>query len=287
MADQNSLIPIRDENGRLKWVTRAALGLPMDLTGMPMKGDRPSPPDPQSTEGRIPIRGDNGGVKWVSRAELGLPPDFTGAPMRGTSGPNLILAADAPPAGARPAPGNPSPVPAAPRPPTPAQQAQLRARAERYLQNPNVRAFLNTIGFGEGADYNSLFGNRPTDRFSDYTAFPGTGRPNTASGKYQILEPTYKGLSSQMGLTDFSPHTQDLMAVELLIQNSAMPWVLSGSFPAAALNAAQQWGGIPEGPLARGNPDASGLRGVQHPKPYGDVLTKYQSEIARLTGSQP
>jgi len=164
----------------------------------------------------------------------------------------------------------------------PNAQARLRARAETYLQDPNVRAFLNTIGYAEGADYNSLYGS-PPKTFNNFGAFPGRGLPNTPSGKYQILESTYDGLARELGLSDFSPHTQDLMAAQLLIENSAMPWVLNGNFDQAIANAAGQWGGLPQGPIRPNQ-----MRGIdenprqgQHPKPYADVLKRYNAEIGR------
>jgi muramidase (phage lysozyme) len=167
-------------------------------------------------------------------------------------------------------------------PGNPTEQARLRARAEAYLQDPNVRAFLNTIGYAEGADYNSLYGS-PPKTFTDFGKYPGRGLPNTASGKYQILERTYDGLARELGLTDFSPHTQDLMATHLLIENSAMPWVLNRNFDQALANAAWQWGGLPQGPVQLrplAGIDANPRPG-QNPKPYNDVLRRYNAEISR------
>jgi muramidase (phage lysozyme) len=168
------------------------------------------------------------------------------------------------------------------RPVDPNAQARLRARAETYLQDPNVRAFLNTIGYAEGADYNSLFGS-PPPTFSDDKKFPGTGLPNTSSGKYQIQEPTYGSLSSNMGLSGFSPRVQDLMATQLLIETGAMPWVLNRNFDQALATASGQWGGLPQGPIRPNQ-----MRGIddnprpnQHPKKYNDVLQRYNLELQR------
>src|SRR5262249_48915461 len=63
---------------------------------------------------------------------------------------------------------------------------------ESHLQHPNVQAFLSMIAQAEGATYNTRYGG---GTFSAYSKFPGYGRRNTASGRYQIVADTYKGLS--------------------------------------------------------------------------------------------
>lgn len=51
-----------------------------------------------------------------------------------------------------------------------------------------------------------------------------------------------------MGLTDFSPQTQDLMAAQLLVERGAMGPLLSGNLDAALRGASHEWATLPKGP---------------------------------------
>jgi muramidase (phage lysozyme) len=120
-----------------------------------------------------------------------------------------------------------------------------RAELEAHLGNPYVRAFVSTIGDAEGAGYNTFYGGA---KFGDYSRFPGYGHDNTASGRYQIMAATYDRLSAKLGLTDFSPKTQDLMAAQLLVEDRAMEPLLSGNADAALSGAPRTWASLPKGP---------------------------------------
>lgn len=119
-----------------------------------------------------------------------------------------------------------------------AQLARL-AENEAYLANSNVKAFLFMIGQAEGGDYHAKYGWHPGNKewtFSDESTHPGFGYKNmsTAAGLYQINKAcwTEHGIKAQ-DLTDFSPHTQDLIAVETIRYRKAMPDVLTGNLQAA------------------------------------------------------
>ncbi len=126
--------------------------------------------------------------------------------------------------------------------PTPEQR---RAKYEELLQHPNVRAFLNTIAHAEGATYDSLAGDSINDpkKFADYSQFPGSA----ASGRYQILNPTYDYASRALGVSDFSPHTQDLMAMYLIDQKGALGPLLRGDLDAVLPRVAPVWVSLPQG----------------------------------------
>jgi muramidase (phage lysozyme) len=125
-----------------------------------------------------------------------------------------------------------------------------------YLKHPNVQAFLSTLARAEGATYDSLYGDRLEGRrrsFSDFSRYPRTYAQNRKltnhpAGRYQITPDTYRSLSQKLGLSDFSPRTQDLMAAQLLVQRGAMPHLLAGNFDAALAPAAQEWRALPQGP---------------------------------------
>jgi hypothetical protein len=109
----------------------------------------------------------------------------------------------------------------------------------KYLGDRNVKAFLVMSGKSEGGHYHAKYGGRP-DRpelvFSDESTHLGFGYRNqsTASGLYQINKAcwTEHGVKAQ-GLTDFSPVTQDLIAVETIRYRKALPDVLAGNLKSA------------------------------------------------------
>jgi muramidase (phage lysozyme) len=143
------------------------------------------------------------------------------------------------------------------------------------LQNQNVQAFLAMIRqFESGGDYNILYGpprsdplydpNAPT-HFTDMSAFPdirinftnpATGNPDfsTAAGAYQINHPTYLVWSVLPGTPgDFSPATQDYLAVNGLKIIGALNDIIAGNFQTAVETASGTWASLP-GSTAMQNP---------------------------------
>jgi Tape measure protein len=81
-------------------------------------------------------------------------------------------------------------------------------------------AFLKTVsGPGiEGADYNTIVGG---GKFTDFSKHPGIVGvrtalgPSTAAGRYQFTKTTWNMVAKKLGLTDFSPASQDKAALWL------------------------------------------------------------------------
>jgi len=133
------------------------------------------------------------------------------------------------------------------------------------LRHSNMQAFLKAIALAEGGDYDFRYGavrGRRNDpwRFSDYSTHPGAGRGGkvTAAGMYQITRPTWREMGTKMGLTDFSPETQDLAAVEILRTIGADADILRGDLAAALDKASRRWSSLPRG---------KGLKGRYPPQP--------------------
>ena len=144
--------------------------------------------------------------------------------------------------------GSGNPTGAVPKTATPSAgrtHAEIVSKLETDLRNPNVQAFLSTVAQAEGATYNTRYGK---GTFSDYSHFPTYRDAHTPSGRYQITADTYRRLSAKLGLTDFSPHTQDLMAAQLLAERGAMGPLLSGNLDAALSGASVEWAALPKGP---------------------------------------
>jgi len=151
------------------------------------------------------------------------------------------------------------------------QEAQQQARVaanEEALKNPNVRAMLDTIGQAEGAKYNTRYGG---GTFDDYSKHPALDQQRqTPSGKYQITAQSYKDVSGRLGLTDFSPHTQDIMAVQKLVDRGAIDDIKSGKIDTALPKISHEWSSLPTGP------NNIGAYGEQTPKSYDEVMGNFK-----------
>ncbi|NNG81009.1 glycoside hydrolase family 104 protein [Acinetobacter sp. ANC 5378] len=131
---------------------------------------------------------------------------------------------------------------------------------QQYLNNPNVRKMLDVIASAEGVKhgYNTIFGN---ERFGNLSSHPNVrkqfkqtdGKMNetTAAGRYQFLKPTWDDTSRRYGLKDFSPQSQDIAAIGLLMQNGALPYVLKGDYQTAVRKSGGTWASLPSSPYAQ------------------------------------
>lgn len=134
------------------------------------------------------------------------------------------------------------------------------ADPRQYLNDPRVRKVLDVIASAEGVrhGYNTIFGN---ERFSNLSAHPNVrkafkqtdGKSNftTAAGRYQFLKGTWDGLSRQYNLKDFSPQSQDIGAIGLIMQKGALNDVLKGDYQAAIQKLGGTWASLPSSPYAQ------------------------------------
>jgi muramidase (phage lysozyme) len=121
------------------------------------------------------------------------------------------------------------------------------------LQHPNVAAFLAVIRRGEGtADangYRRLVGGQLFDGYADHPRIrvfiPRLGQVSTAAGAYQFLESTWDEVAGKIGLTDFSPASQDIAAVERLRYRRALADVIAGRFDDALRKVSWEWASLP------------------------------------------
>ena len=132
---------------------------------------------------------------------------------------------------------------------------QRLAENREYLKNVNVRAFLQAIADAEGGGYDFKYGaakGKRTDpwRFTDYSTHPGPGYGGitTAAGMYQINKTTWQDHGERrMGLTDFTPETQDLIAVSMLRGLGVIDKIMGGDIEAGVSQASRQWAALPMG----------------------------------------
>jgi len=123
----------------------------------------------------------------------------------------------------------------------------------------NLRAFLDMIAWSEGTDngrqktankgYDVLVGG---DIFCSYTDhprkrvyLPALKIVSTAAGRYQILARYYDHYKKQLGLTDFSPASQDKIAIQLIRECKAIDDIEAGRIEAAIHKCASRWASLP------------------------------------------
>ncbi len=121
------------------------------------------------------------------------------------------------------------------------------------MNNPyaNLRAFLTMIQYSEGTygqnAYRTLYGGQLFNGYSDHPniAITKGGITSTAAGAYQILHSTWEGVAQSLGLTDFSPLSQDRAAIELISKRGALEDVLAGRFETAIDKCRKEWASFP------------------------------------------
>lgn len=100
----------------------------------------------------------------------------------------------------------------------------IRPRLPQAALSPSMRALLDTmIAPGESSgNYNVIYGGKTVDDLSSHpdiatpiTEGPNAGKSSTAAGKYQFIKPTWDEAARALGLTDFSPGSQDRAAAWL------------------------------------------------------------------------
>lgn len=119
----------------------------------------------------------------------------------------------------------------------------------------NLRAFLAMIGVSEGTarlgsngGYDVLVGGTLFDGYEDHpreVVNLSRRLKSTAAGRYQILERIWDYYSKRMGLTDFSPESQDLVAVRLIKECDALEDIDAGRIETAIKKCRRIWASFP------------------------------------------
>jgi YD repeat-containing protein len=167
------------------------------------------------------------------------------------------------------------------------RRAKLLAQDEGDAQDPDVKAFLKTVSWAEGTEkygYNTMYGIDKST--TDLSHFPGSrANGSSASGRYQIVKEQYEKIGQgELGLTDFSPRSQDLIAVQQMREIGVIDAVKRGDVVNAISDASRLWASIPKGPGAQDvsrytmlrKTKAGGYVRVRQPnKPYAQVIAKF------------
>lgn len=145
----------------------------------------------------------------------------------------------------------------------------FRLGLEKALSDPRVKAMLDVIGFAEGTDnkhgYATKVGGGNQGDLSQKNRSVvnlGGGLKSSASGRYQFLNSTWDALAQQLGLTDFSPHSQDLAATKLLQDSGALTMLQKGDFKGAVAAARKTWASFPGAGYGQGERTMGSLEKV-------------------------
>lgn len=122
----------------------------------------------------------------------------------------------------------------------------------------NVCAFLDMIAFSEGTDngrqrtnhngYDVLVGGGLFTSFADHPRKLVTLNPklkSTAAGRYQLLSRYYDAYKKQLRLNDFSPLSQDLIAIQQIKERRALQLIQAGQFEQAVRQVRNIWASLP------------------------------------------
>ena len=123
---------------------------------------------------------------------------------------------------------------------------------------PNQSAFLSSIAFSEGTSlipnsdngYMVLVGSTPTHpllftSYADHPRILNTALDSTAAGRYQLLERYYDAYKLMLDLPDFSPDSQDTIALRQIYESGAADDVANGNFTSAIAKVAHLWASLP------------------------------------------
>lgn len=123
----------------------------------------------------------------------------------------------------------------------------------------NLDAFLTMIAVSEGTEpigdhgYNVIVGSTVAKphlfpSYADHPRLKVQLRPgliSSAAGRYQILERFFDAYKTQLGLPDFSPSSQDAIALQMIREQHALADVAAGRFDVAVGKCANIWASLP------------------------------------------
>jgi muramidase (phage lysozyme) len=123
----------------------------------------------------------------------------------------------------------------------------------------NIQAFLDTLAYSEGTDngrqptndrgYDVVVGGALFSGYKDHPRklvyLPKLGIKSTAAGRYQILARFYDHYKAQLKLPDFSPDSQDKIAIQLIKECKAIDDIEAGRIDEALTKCRSRWASLP------------------------------------------
>ena len=123
----------------------------------------------------------------------------------------------------------------------------------------NVVAFLDMLAYSEGTDngrqrtrdrgYDVIVGGQLFCSYADHPRvlvdLPKLGIQSTAAGRYQLLRRYYDAYRKTLNLRDFSPLSQDLIALQQIRERRALPLIQAGQIVKAIHAVRNIWASLP------------------------------------------
>jgi len=127
----------------------------------------------------------------------------------------------------------------------------------------NVAAFLDMLAFSEGTikygnddGYNVIVGGSLFDDYSDHPRIKVYEKKDefihnnkkdysTAAGRYQLLSKYFNPYKKVLLLPDFSPVSQDKIAIQMIKEQGALKLVIDGKIEQAIANCSNIWASLP------------------------------------------
>jgi muramidase (phage lysozyme) len=120
----------------------------------------------------------------------------------------------------------------------------------------NLNAFLDMIGFSEGTTtiagsddgYNVEVGGTLFEGYADHPrklVILNANLKSTAAGRYQILAKFFDFYKKQLNLPDFSPESQDKIAIQMMKEVHALNYIELGNFSQAVKQSGSRWASLP------------------------------------------
>jgi muramidase (phage lysozyme) len=122
----------------------------------------------------------------------------------------------------------------------------------------NLHAFLDMLAWSEGTDngrqqtnnhgYDVIVGGSIFTDYSDHPRKLVTLNPrlkSTAAGRYQILAKWWDAYRKQLGLKDFSPESQDAVAIQQIKERRALSLIEDGDIRQAIDRCKNIWASLP------------------------------------------
>lgn len=123
----------------------------------------------------------------------------------------------------------------------------------------NVLAFLDMLAWSEGTDngrqptkdhgYDVLVGGGLFQGYADHprvlVPLPKLRISSTAAGRYQLLRRYYDAYRKTLGLPDFSPLSQDKIALQQIRERRALPLIQAGKITEAIAKVSNIWASLP------------------------------------------
>ena len=126
----------------------------------------------------------------------------------------------------------------------------------------NIKAFLSMISWCEGTKdkgddgYNVLVGGELFEGYKDHPRklihIPRLNISSSAAGRYQILERYFDYYKRILKLHDFSPRSQDKIAIRMIREQKAYSNVQKGLIKLAIHKVNDIWASLPGSPYGQG-----------------------------------